>query len=232
MSMKSENVSTLLPILGVVLTAASVIASFAQYRAANLQAEAAVIALMPQLEVISLLEKVGSDKFTDRRIEVTSEGGPIHNFHLDHMTWIEFRVGKKNVASESLNGYYSSEYASGRTRGALITIKGYRNNEVFSQFLDWARVALPDGIEIVQPITILRLSYRDALKQDNLKFVKIEGQRVTHVSNEEGEQLWSSAPHMTQKTRRLDINDLTSEEKVISWLKNWRPLLLKAVNSG
>ena len=76
------------------LTAASVVASVAQYRAADLQAKAAVIALMPQIEVRALLEKIDSDKYTDSRVEVASDGGPIYNFNLSRHSWIEFKAGK------------------------------------------------------------------------------------------------------------------------------------------
>jgi hypothetical protein len=230
--MKPEKLAKLLSVLGVALTAASVVASCAQYKAAQLQAEAAVVALMPQIEVRTLIEKVDSDKYTDRRIEITSDGGPIHNFRLEHVTWIEFRVGRKIALREALNGYFFAEYPMGRTRGTLDTLKGYRNNELFFQFLDWRRAALPAGIDVGEPVTLLRLSYRDALKRENTEFVQVAGGTETHMSEEEGVRLWSSAPQKTLAPRTLDINDLASEEKATMWVKAWRPVLERAVSGG
>lgn len=77
MKLKSIPLAAVISIFGVFLTTASVIASIAQYQAAALQAKAAVVSLMPQIEVRELIEKVNSDKYTDRRIEITSDGGPI-----------------------------------------------------------------------------------------------------------------------------------------------------------
>jgi hypothetical protein len=230
--MKPDRLAALVSILGVILTTASVIASIAQYRAADLQAQAAVVALMPQLEVRALLEKVDSRKFTDRRIEISSEGGPIYNLRIDHVTWIEFRVGGRTVLREALNGYYFAGYPTARTRGALHTIKGHKNNEIYSAFLDWARSALPYGVDIAQPVTLLRLSYRDALKRDNVEFVKIEGDTETHISQEDGERLWIAKPPKTMEPRMLDINDLESQEKAATWVNAWYPVLQKAIKGG
>jgi hypothetical protein len=227
--MKPERLATILSILGVILTFASVVASVAQFRAADLQAQAAVVALMPQLEVRALLEKVDSDKFTDRRIEITSDGGPVHNLLIEHFTWIEFRAGGKVALREPLNGYYFAGYPSGRTRGLLYTIKGYRNNQVYFDFLEWARHALPSGLEISQPTTLLRISYRDALKRENTEFVHLVRGSETHLSMEEGQRMWSTKLQKSLDPRMLDINDLETQQKAVAWVNAWRPVLTKAL---
>lgn len=230
--MKPDRFATLISILGVALTTASVGASFAQYRAAELQAQAAVVALMPQLEVLTLLEKVDSDKFTDRRIEITSDGGPVHNLRVEHVTWIEFRAGAKVVLREALSGYYFAAYRTGRTRGSIYTLKGHKNNEIYSNFYDWGRTALPAGVEVGQPVTLLRLSYRDALKREHSEFVQVVGGTETHMSEEDGFKLWNSKPPKTLDPRMLDINDLQTEEKAAMWVQVWRPMLQKGINGG
>lgn len=230
--MKPEKLATIISVLGVILTTASVIASVAQYRAADLQAQAAVVALMPQIEVRALLEKVDSDKFTDRRIEITSDGGPVYNFQVARLTWIEFRFRGKTVLREALNGYYFASYSTSRTRGALHTIKGHKNNEIYSKFLDWSRSALPSEIEVSQPVTLLEISYRDTLKRDNLEFVQITGGTETHLSEAEGRRLWGEKPPTVLTPHVLDIDDLQTPERAARWVKAWSPILRKAVSAG
>lgn len=230
--MRPVEFSTVIAVLGVILTTASVVASVAQYRAADLQAQAAVVALMPQIEVRALLEKVDSDKFTDRRIEITSDGGPVHNLQIDHVTWIEFRVAGKVVLREALNGYYFAGYPTGRARGAVHTLKGYKNNELYSTFNDWAASVLPRGIEVAQPITILRIAYRDALKRDNVEFVQVAGGTETKLSDSDGQRIWQAKPPKALDPRMLDINYLQTPQQAAMWVKAWQPVLQKAVNGG
>jgi hypothetical protein len=230
--MKTERLPIVLSILGVVLTTASVIASFKQYRAADLQAQAAILALMPQLEVRALLEKLDSDKFTDHRIEISSDGGPVHNLRIEHISWIDFLVDRKVVLTEALIGYYFAGHPTGRTRGALYTLKGHKNNEIYGKFYDWRQAVIPRGVEVSQPVTLIRLEYRDALKRDQLEFVQVEGGVVKHLSDDEGLRLWNAKPQKTLPPRTLDINDLQTEERAAAWVKGWRPILQKAVHGG
>lgn len=219
--MKPERLATVVSILGVILTAASVIASVAQYRAADLQAKAAVVALMPQIEVRALLEKIDSDNYTDRRIEVTSDGGPIYNFKMSRLSWIEFEVGKNVAYEQPLVGYYFAEFPTGHTRGPLTTLKGYRNNEAFFQFLQWAQPTLGHDVEVLQPVTLLRMTYNDALKQQNLYYVLVSGGSETHLSEDAGTKLWDRRNLEEQTNFPIDISKLKSEsgsaEKVAIW---------------
>lgn len=220
--MKPERLAALVSVLGVVLTTASVIASIAQYRAADLQARAAVVALMPQIEVRALLEKVDSDKFTDRRIEITSDGGPIYNLQIDRRTWIELRVGRAVVYEQPLTGYYFAEFPTGRTKGALTTIKGYSNNQDFIAFLEWLRPALGAEVEVPEPISLLRISFRDALKQDNVEYVQVAGGSETHMSVEIGQKLWDRHLEDEKAKLHVDISVLDSEAKAAKWVAIWK----------
>ena len=229
---KTDRFTVLISILGVILTTASVVASVAQYRAADLQAQAAVVALMPQIEVRALLEKVDSDKFTDRRIEIFSDGGPIYNLRVEHLTWIEFRINGKSALEEPLNGYYFAAYPTGRIHGPVYTLKGYKNNEIYFEFQHWARSALFSGVEIGEPITLLRIQYRDAMKHDCIEFIQIRGGTELHLEQREGELLWITQSDKRIGKRLADINDLLTPAKGEEWIKSWSVALQKAVAGG
>lgn len=219
--MQQDTFTVVISVLGVALTVASVIASVAQYKAANLQAQAAQIALMPQVEVRSVIEKIDSDKYTDFRIEISSDGGPVYNFQVNHLSWIEFRHGRKVVLEEPLVGYYFASYPTGRVRGTLYTITGFRNNQRFFDFLEWSSSAFPEGIELSQPVTVLRIGYVDALKRSNTEYVKVTGGGALYLSTEEGKRIWD-----TQSTRRAgvpsaDVNSLANPETGIAWVQKW-----------
>lgn len=219
--MKPERLATVISILGVVLTAASVVASVAQYRAADLQAKAAVIALMPHIEVRELLEKIDSDKYTDSRVEVTSDGGPIYNFNLSRRSWIEFKVGRTIAYRQPLVGYYFAEYPTGHTKGPLTTLKGFRNNEAFFDFLRWAQPALGSDTEILQPVTLLRMTYSDALKQENLNYVLLSGGSETHLSEDAGTKLWDRSSEEEKTNHPIDISQLKTESSVAERFAIW-----------
>lgn len=219
--MKTERLNFIVSLLGVALTMASVFASIAQYRAADLQAKAAVVALMPQIEVRALIEKIDSDKYTDRRIEISSDGGPLYNFQLTRLSWIEFKVGKKVAYQQPLVGYYFAEFPTGHTRGPLTTLRGHRNNEEFFRFLNWAQPVLGSDVDIPEPVTLLRMTYSDALQQENLYYVLVSGGSGTHLSADAGTKLWELRSKDEQTNFPLDISKLTSmsglTEKVVIW---------------
>lgn len=211
--MKPERSATVISLLGVILTTASVIASIAQYRAADLQAKAAIVALMPQFEVRALIEKINSDKFTDRRIEISTDGGPVFNLQIDRLTWIKFkRINGEDdiVYNQPLTGFYFVTYQTGRTRGLVATIVGHRNNEKYFKFLGLAQPALGDGVEISAPTTLLRISYRDALKQENVLYVKESSGSETHLSEDAGKQAWERHSGYENTHMPVDISKLTS----------------------
>ena len=136
--MTDKRFTTIIAVLGVILTAATVLTSWYQYRAADLQARAAIVALMPQLEVRVVTEKVESDVFTDQRLKITSDGGPVYNFSSARLTWFELRQGSEVRLAQPLTGYFTATFGTGRIKGDLQTIVGHRNN---LEFVDFARYA-------------------------------------------------------------------------------------------
>ena len=226
--MKPERLATIISILGVVLTTASVIASIAQYRAADLQAKAAVVALMPQIEVRTFLERINGNNYTDRRIEVTSDGGPIYNFELSRLSWIEFRVDKRIAYEQPIIGYYVVGYPTGRTRGTLVTIERHRNNEYFIRFLRWAQPLLGADVEISEPLTLMRMHYLDAFKQAKISYVLIDGSSKTHLSDEAGEQLWNRRMREQQTTTPLGIDQLRSNIGSADEINTWKSKIAEA----
>ena len=213
---------------GLLLTTASVIASIAQYRAADLQAKAAVVALMPQIEVRTFLERINGNNYTDRRIEVTSDGGPIYNFELSRLSWIEFRVNKRIAYEQPIIGYYVVGYPTGRTRGTLVTIERHRNNEYFIRFLGWAQPLLGADVEISEPLTLMRMHYLDAFKQAKISYVLIDGSSKTHLSDEAGEQLWNRRMREQQTTTPLGIDQLRSNIGSADEINTWKSKIAEA----
>lgn len=228
LKMKPERLATIISILGVVLTSASVIASIAQYRAADLQAKAAVVTLMPQIEVRTFLDKIDSQNYTDRRIEVTSDGGPIYNFELSRLSWIEFRVDKRVAYEQPIIGYYVVGYPTGRTRGTLTTIEGHRNHEYFIRFLGWVKPLLGADVEISEPLTLMRMHYLDAFKQAKISYVLIDGSSKTYLSDEAGEQLWNRRTREQQATTPLGIDELKYNVGSVDEVNLWKSKIAEA----
>ncbi|MCP5235358.1 MAG: hypothetical protein H6945_06420 [Zoogloeaceae bacterium] len=219
--MKPESVASLVSILGVVLTTASVIASVAQYRAADLQAQAAVVALMPQVEVRVTLEKRDGDRYTDRRIDISADGGPIYNFEIDTLTWFEVYSGKTTVHRQPLAGYYFFGERTGRTRGELYTLAGNNNHSLFLAFGRWFNGEFGTQVLLSEPNTLLRLSYRDALKRENTEYIRVSGGRQVYLDIVGGQKLWAELSATDQVVREVELEKLASAESAKEWVKTW-----------
>jgi hypothetical protein len=183
---------------------------------------------MPQIEVRTFLERINGNNYTDRRIEVTSDGGPIYNFELSRLSWIEFRVNKRIAYEQPIIGYYVVGYPTGRTRGTLVTIERHRNNEYFIRFLGWAQPLLGADVEISEPLTLMRMHYLDAFKQAKISYVLIDGSSKTHLSDEAGEQLWNRRMREQQTTTPLGIDQLRSNIGSADEINTWKSKIAEA----
>jgi hypothetical protein len=226
--MKRIRLATLLSILGVVLTAASVVASIAQYRAADLQAQATMLALMPQIEVRSLLERRDSEFYTDRRLVISSDGGPIYDYSTDRETWFDIRRGGKSIFEQPLNGYFHSSFPTSRIKGEVETIIGYKNNEKFISFDKQARKLLPEGCELANPKSLLAVSYRDAFRKATTEYFFIDGGAVVRLEPSDGEARWKQAKEIQATHQAIDLDSLSAESAVADWARFISPKLSAA----
>lgn len=217
---RSSSFEVTVAVLGLILTLASVMASFAQYKAANLQARAAVVALMPQIEVRSLLEKVDSDQYTDRRIEIASEGGPIYNFETDRLTWISVENEGKPVLRQLLVGYLFAAFNTGKNKGELQTIKGHKNHQRFVDFYDAVHGSLKPGLTLSEPVTLLKISYVDALENAATEYFLIRGGSTLRLSAEDGRKTWDEVKTVTDKKVALDFEKLSLPSDARIWANN------------
>lgn len=177
---------------------------------------------MPQIEVRSLLEKVNSDKYTDRRIEITSDGGPIINFNLERRSWIDFRVGNKVRYQQPISGYFFAEYPTHRIHGLIDTITCYQNHQDFSDFEDWAQPALGFGVQISEPVTLLKMTYVDTFKRNNNLFVLVSGGSVLQLSESTGKEIWDNQSIQAEAKSPVDLSHLKNKSEAASLLKTWK----------
>lgn len=220
--MNQDKFTILISVLGVILTGASVVASIAQYRAANLQAKAAVAALQPQIEVRSLLDKkYDSEKYNERNIIVVSDGGPVYNFNSERLTWLEVRQNGKTKFKQDLIGFYYASQRTGKIKGELEIISGFKNHEKFINFLDATRSKLLSGYELIQPQTIINITYTDSLKNNISEYIHIDGGRINHLSDSDGEALWVEQLKIRSLRKSADIDKLFNPNDIEFTLNLW-----------
>lgn len=207
-----QRITTLIGIVGTLLTAAGLVTSYFQYHAADLQAQAAIATLMPQVQVRALLEKVDSDKYTDQILEITSDGGPVYNFSADRVSWFEARLGKQVVYERWLTGYYFANYPTGQIKGDLQVTRGHRNNEKYIAFAQGIEKAVGDGLEISRPRTLLRVSYTDALKKPGVDYFIVDGGTTMRLTGDAGETMWRERKGKFEGTQPFDIDSATRSD--------------------
>lgn len=201
-----QRLTAAIGIVGTVLTAGGLVSSYFQYRAADLQAQAAIATLMPQVQVRAPLEKVDSDKYTDQILEITSDGGPIYNFGADRVSWFEARLGKQVVYERLLTGYFFADYPTGQIKGDLQLTRGHRNNEKYIAFAQHVEKAVGDGLEISRPRTLLRLSYTDALKKPGVDYFIVDGGTTRRLAGDAGESMWRERKGNFEGTQHFDLD--------------------------
>lgn len=222
--MTDRRFKTIISVLGVVLTLASVIASIAQYRAADLQAKAAIAALMPQLEVRAVLEKVDSDVYTDRHLELTSDGGPIYNFSTDRITTFALKKGRTTFLEQPLIGYYAATDNTGRIKGEVQKIIGQRNHKKFTDLERAIELALPSDVTVSPLATLMKATYTDSLRKENDEYFLILGGSVQRLEQSEGKSQWERMKQVQTKVRHIDIDDMSKPDALYSWLATVRLL--------
>lgn len=218
--MRRIRPTTIFSVLGVVLTTASVIASIAQYKAADLQAQAAVIGLAPQIEVQSplLKENPEADRFTDRHILISSDGGPVKNFDSEQITWLEVGKYGEPVFSQPLNGYFHSTFRTGRQKGELETIVGHRNHQKFIALGDAAKRFFKDGLGVEGPKSLLMVSYRDIFGKDQREYFFISHGTTILLNSDDGAKRWQEMRDLRSKVRVIDLDQMAEESKVKEWV--------------
>ncbi|QDL52944.1 hypothetical protein [Rhodoferax aquaticus] len=225
--MRRIRPTTVFSLLGIVLTTASVVASIAQYKAADLQAQAAVISLAPQIEVQSPLLKEDPDgsKFTDRHIVVSSDGGPVKNFDSESITWLEIGRYGEPVFQQPLNGYFHSTFNTGRQKGELATLVGHRNHQKFLSLSETARNFFPDGLGVEGPKSILSISYRDVFGKNQREFFFVSHGTAILLSVEDGAKRWQELRDLPSKVRPIDLDQMGDASKVKAWVDYIGPQL-------
>ena len=223
--MTEQRFAALISILGVILTAASVIASYYQYQAADLQARAAIVALMPQIQVRAEIEKVDSDKYTDQRLVISSDGGPVYNFNSERLTWFEIQKDQKPILSQPLIGYFFAVYPTGLIKGELETITGHRNNSKYISMLENIESSLGPGFYVSRPKTIMRLSYTDSLENKKLGYFLINGGSSYRLEAENGEDIWLNVKNMERNRKPIDIDTMGQHDVFETWIGEIRQQL-------
>lgn len=217
--MSDKATTTWIAIFGLILTAASVVSSVAQYKAARLQAEAAVVALTPQIEVRSQLVRSEDGPYNESVMVISSDGGPVRNYDSDQMSWIEVSRGRVGVWKQPLTGYYSVSVHTGRQRGELETRFGHENNKRFAEFYRSANTLLPEDLEVNNPRTLTRLSYQDAMGNHTEEYWLSSGGRDQLLNDREGGALWESHQKLRKDIQFAELDDLDDEVGVKSWVQ-------------
>jgi len=209
-------------VLGTVLTAASVVASYYQFRAADLQAKAAVVALQPQLQVRAPLERGDDGKFADRRLEIVSDGGPVYNLTTERHTWFDVMTPGHAPVSVALEGYWFAVSETGRIKGEVLAMTGHRNHAKFVALADSAKAALNPCYELGRPTTLLRVTYVDSLRQSAIDYYLVEHGSVTRLSEERGSALWAEKPRATKSLPAIDLDQERGAGVWEAWALNVR----------
>jgi hypothetical protein len=166
----------LVPVFGLILTAASVWASVMQYLAADLQAQAAEAQLAPHIFVRADVrgEWLDAGLFMPgsevQTVEISSQGGPIHNYAVEYITelFVADRDSTDMVLRIPVNRYFQ-EGPVDRARGQIRMLQNgplgtYMNMRAHPSHKNWRPLA---------PWTLVKLSYVNAWGREVTDFYSI-----------------------------------------------------------
>lgn len=215
----NKRFTTIISILGVIIACASVVASYAQYKAADLQARATISALMPQLQVSVIQKKDGTDYVSDQRIEISSEGGPIYNFYTEQITWFSINKNGKVILEQPLDGYFSSVHHTGKIKGEIQTISDYRNYKKYTNLQNTIDSMLSPEVNLSSPITIIKATYTDSMYKANEEYFLIIGSNVQRLRQSEILSSWSNATQIKKNNSAISIDIISKPEEFAVWVK-------------
>ncbi|MEN2426468.1 hypothetical protein [Chromobacterium vaccinii] len=168
-------------------------------------------------------EEPGDTRCTDRRIVISSDGGPVRNFDVEQITWFEIVRYGKPVFRQPLNGYFAASFSTGRQKGELMTFRGYRNNQKFFEFEDTAKPFFKDGLSVEGPKSILTASYRDAFGKDRREYFIVSYDAVTLLDNDEGAKRWQELQDLGSKVQGIELDQLVKPTQVKAWVNSLTP---------
>lgn len=210
--MEEQKITIIISVFGTIITLASLFVSYAQYKAADLQAKAATMTLLPQIEVLKSYIQDENNFYTDVFLKINSDGGPVYNFNSDRLTWITVNKNGKFLIDQPLIGYFSASSSSGKTKGEIQTIVGYKNNKKFGDLQQ--NIESPFSIE--SPRTLIKTTFIDSFNKNNEEYFLVEHTGVKKIHADTGKNQWEEYKKNQENTGFIDID--TVDKKL--WLKN------------
>jgi hypothetical protein len=220
----SEKLQILFAVLGVVLTAASVIASVKQYEAASLQAKAAIATLTPQIQVTTNLLRDEVGYYAEQLMIISNTGGPAYNIRHEVATWITIvNSANKEERIPLLLSYYDSSSSTGNLNGQLVTYWGHQNNKRMVNLEKLIREGCEQKCFMKSAQTLVHISYEDALSNKIERYVLLDGNVTKYLLTQEGYTLWQRA--ISEKgVSSVSLEVLQEKQAVESWLQSYLPV--------
>lgn len=177
---------------------------------------------MPVFEIKSThVRDEERDEYTEHKIEIANEGGPIYDFDSEVVTFLNIKYLEKSDGYKNKNirvpllGYFTANSVTSKVKGRLVTIQGYLNNE---KFFDLTQEILngPDTEERLIDVEIqvyVRINYEDFLHRNNEEYYYVPYLQTKKMSQSEGEAIFKEHSEALL-SNRVDFQNL-SRNKVI-----------------
>lgn len=167
---KSLNFSEkFIAVVGVIVSVASVIVSWKQYEAADLQAKVSVAQLAPQL----ILSRELFDDYKSEWVLISNDGGPIYNLGIKYYSWITLQSkAKGELGAFVLADYLGQGAASGSAKGEVGRIPGDDNKIALIKLRKGLHVR---GIDVNEVGLVVELTYSDSLGRSVVDYYSSSG---------------------------------------------------------
>lgn len=178
---------------------------------------------MPIFEIIasqSLDEQGESQFYSNNNIEISNEGGPVHDFQSSVANFIEItyldpeKGYAQRVIRYPLNGYFGASFLSGSSKGTLVTLAGYKNNlKIFQLSKSLSEYSEKTDISAnLEVKTYLKLNYKDFLNREHEEYYFVPHIGTKKLSVSEGVEIFkefNETPLSSVQTLgRLNIDTL------------------------
>jgi hypothetical protein len=212
--------ATLLSLMAIIISVAQIILGVKQTTLTQVQTEVARQQALPQFVVNwSQTFDTKEQKYTGESINITNQGGIVHDFDSDEAVFFDVvylpKGGTMKKVEVPVDGYYNAGFHTGQGTGQILRIEGIGNAAKRQQLEDELRqlASSNNAIANMDVRRYVRLTYQDIFGTKHKKFYfvpVIHGSRI--LDQTEGESIFSQYEKARKELITVYFDSLDSKK--------------------
>jgi hypothetical protein len=206
-------------IAALLVSTMAVLVSYSQLHIARVQINISKQVALPHFVIRAkqLTGSTDSQTYDEDEITVENQGSVITNFRGNSVVLLDVKLSGRNSPTEKtfyLTGYYLGHAYSPQGQGLLITIKGYKNNQKYSN-LDrefFKLVESKNEFGNTELRRFLHITYTDQLGDNHSEYYYVPLiYGASQITEKEGKAIFSGCENSLRTGKHIEFDKLSAE---------------------